>query len=792
MFTNNLKIAWRTFLRNRSSSFINIGGLAAGMSVALLIGLWIYDEMTFDKYHKTYDRVAQIMQHQTFEGETYTQQTIPMPLGAELKNRYGNYFSKIAMSSQNRRHIIAAGDNRFVKTGNYMQAEAPSILSLNILKGSGNSLTDPYSILLSNSVAKSIFGNEDPVNKIVRYDDTANLKVVGVYEDLPANTTLSNLEFIVPWELQSRSTLDNIQNWGNNGWMIYVQMADNADVNDVSAKIKNSKYDRAPEVDQKFKPVIFLQPMSRWHLYSEFKNGVNVGGRIKYVRLFSAIGICVLLLACINFMNLATAKSEKRAKEVGIRKAIGSLRKQLVYQFYSESFLLAFMSFALSLIALVALLPFFNEVSGKQLTLPLKNPIFWISGLGVTSIVGLIAGSYPAFYLSSFQPVKVLKGTYRAGRLAAAPRKALVVLQFTASITLIICTIVVFKQIQFSKNRPVGYNREGLITVESITPDIYSHFDAFRADLMKTGAVTNVAWSSTPVTESNNSQSNFDWAGRDKNGTQNFATVGVSKDYGQTIGWQFVKGRDYRTPTGGADGFTFVVNESAAKLLGFKETVGQTVHWFGYDFRIIGVIKDMVMQSPYSPVQPTIFYLVPWKVNILNIKMKAGINVNTAIQKIGQVYAQHNPGQPFEYKFVDEEYAKKFAMEERVGKLAGFFAILAIVISCLGIFGMATFVAEQRIKEIGLRKVLGASVFNLWRLLSKDFVLLVLISLIIASPLSFYFMQEWLQNFTYKSGISWWIFVAAGIGSLLITVLTVSFQAIRAATTSPVKSLRTE
>ncbi|MES1224310.1 MAG: FtsX-like permease family protein, partial [Bacteroidota bacterium] len=353
-------------------------------------------------------------------------------------------------------------------------------------------------------------------------------------------------------------------------------------------------------------------------------------------------------------------------------------------------------------------------------------------------------------------------------------------------------TIIVFRQVQFAKNRPVGYNKDGLITVEALTPDIKAHFSAFHDDLIRTGAVSNVAWSSTPVTETNNSQANFDWAGRDKNGTQNFATVGISKDYGQTIGWQFVAGRDYRTETGGADGFAFVLNESAVKMMNVKDPMNEIVHWYGYDFHIIGIIKDMVMDSPFNPVQPTIFYMAPWRLNVLNIKMKPGAGVHEALKKIEQVYSQYNPGQPFEYKFADDEYAKKFSMEERVGKLATFFSVLAIFISCLGIFGMASFIAEQRIKEIGIRKVLGASVFNLWKLLSKDFVLLVFISLLIASPLAFYLMHSWLQNYNYRSTISWWIFAAAGSGALIITILTVSFQSIRAALMNPVKSLRTE
>jgi len=792
MIKNYFKIAWRNLIKNKVYSAINIIGLAVGMAVAMLIGFWIWDELSFDKYHQNYDHLAQVMQHQTLNGEVKTQTTVPIPLGDELRTKYGSEFKKVVMSSKTESHILAAGDNKFVKTGNYMQPEAPALFALKILKGSGNGLNEPSSILLSQSTANVLFGNVDPINGVVKFDDELSLKVTGVYEDLPRNTTLNNLLFIVPWELQGQLK-QNRQEWGNNGWQIYVQMADNVDIIKTSEKIKDTKFNKAANGDQRFKPVIFLHPMSKWHLYSEFKNGINVGGRIQYVWLFGIIGFFVLLLACINFMNLSTARSEKRAKEVGIRKAIGSLRVQLIYQFFSESLLVTLFAFILSLLLVLLLLPFFNEVAVKKMTILWANPVFWIMCIGFSLITGLIAGSYPALYLSSFQPVKVLKGTFKAGRLAAIPRKILVVLQFAVSVVLIIGTLVVFRQIQFAKNRPVGYSRDGLITIETLTPNIYAHFSAFRNDLIKTGTVVEAAESSTPVTESNNEQSNFDWQGRDASGnTQNFATVGISKEYGKTIGWQFIDGRDYLSGPEGADAMAFVLNESAAKLMGFKNSIGETVHWTGHDFHVIGVIKNMLMQSPFDPVVPTIFYMVPWKVNVLNIKINPSANATDALRKIERVYKQYNPGQPFEYKFADDEYDRKFNIEERVAKLTTFFAILAIFISCLGIFGMASFMAEQRVKEIGVRKVLGASVFSVLKLLSKDFVMLVVISLIIAIPVSYSFMQNWLQNYQYRTDISWWIFAAVGIGTLLITLATVSYHAIKAALANPVKSLRSK
>jgi len=792
MLKNYLTLAWRNLLKNKMHSLLNISGLSAGMAVAILIGLWVWDEVSFDKYHKNYDSIAQVMLHQTLNNEVMTQGAIPIPVGEEMRTTYSNLFKKVVMSSPNEKHILSVGDNKFVKTGNYMQAEAPALFGLKVIEGNPGALKDPSAIMLSQSVAVALFGADNPIGKLVKFDDDKSLKVAAVYEDLPLNTTLRDITFIAPWDIMP-NLHQNLHNWGNHGWLCYVQMADNTDIASSSLQIRDAKLKKENNGDERFKPALFLQPISKWHLYAEFKNGINVGGRIQYVWLFSVIGVFVLLLACINFMNLSTARSEKRAKEVGIRKAIGSLRRQLIYQFFCESIMAAFIAFAFCLLVVLCMLPFFNSVSGKQMHILWGNVYFWLCSAGFSIIVGLIAGSYPALYLSSFQPVKVLKGTFKAGRYAALPRKALIVLQFSVSVVLIICTIIVFRQIQFAKNRAVGYSKDGLIAIENYTPAIHQHFDAFHDDLLKTGVVTEAAESSTPVTDINNSQSNFDWEGKNPNSnTQNFNTVGISKQFGKTIGWQFVEGRDYRSGPEGADALAFVVNEAAAKAMGFKNAVGKTVHWSGYTFTIIGVAKDMVMQSPYEPVVPTIFYMAPWRINIIDIKLNTAAGTSEAIAKVEQVFKRYNPSQPFEYKFADDEYARKFDTEERVGKLATFFAALAIFISCLGLFGMASFMAEQRVKEIGVRKVLGASVFNLWQLLSGDFLVLVIISIIIAVPAAYLFMHSWLQHYTYRSPVAWWIFAATGAGALVITLVTVSYQGVKAALANPVRSLRSE
>jgi ABC-type antimicrobial peptide transport system permease subunit len=467
------------------------------------------------------------------------------------------------------------------------------------------------------------------------------------------------------------------------------------------------------------------------------------------------------------------------------------MRTQLISQFFSESLLVAMLAFGCSIVLVVLILPFFNQVSGKQITMPLYNIYFWLAGISFSIVTGLIAGTYPALYLSSFNPVKVLKGTFKAGRFAAMPRKVLVVVQFTVSIILIISTITVFRQVQFAKNRPAGYNSQGLIYVVMQTYNYHNNLNNIRNELMQAGAITDMAESNTPVTENDHYDNSFDWVGRDPQAATKFNSVAITTEFGKTVGWQFVDGRDFSKQFA-TDSNAVVMNETAVKYIGFKKTLGEMIKCGGKPYRIIGVIKDMVMESPYSLAKQTVFKLDSTIGGILNIKLSSNMSTSAALAKIAAVCKKYSPDEGFDYHFADEDYAQKFADEVRIGKLASFFAILAIFISCLGLFGMALFVAEQRTKEIGVRKVMGASVTDLWGLLSKEFVLLVFISLLIASPLAYYFMHNWLQNYEYRTGLSWWIFAVAAVGALLITLCTVSFQAIKAAVANPVKSLRAE
>ncbi|MDO3628070.1 ABC transporter permease [Mucilaginibacter sp. BT774] len=799
MIKNYLKIAWRNLLKNKASSVINIGGLAVGMAVAMLIGLWIYSELSFDKNIPNHDHIAQVMQNQWINNETDTWNSQAYPLGPMLRAEYGADFKHVIMSSWTGGHIFSIGDKNLKVSGNFMEPGITDMLSLKMIKGSRNGLNDPNSILLSQSAVKAVFGDADPMNKIIKidHDDVLTVKVTGVYEDLPENSSFGDLTFISPWQLLVKDQHYDTRfgnPWGASWFQTLVQIADNADMNKVSYKIKDIKMkdlQRTHNSDARFKPVIFLHPMNNWHLYGDFKNGANTGGDIQYVWLFGVIGVFVLLLACINFMNLSTARSEKRAKEVGIRKSVGSVRSQLIAQFYCESLVIAFFSFLFAILFVQLSLPFFNEVAGKKTLMPWGSSLFWLAGIGFTLFTGLIAGSYPALYLSSFNPVKVLKGTFRAGRLASVPRKVLVVVQFTVSIVLIIGTIVVFNQVQYAKNRPIGFNVSGLMIVPLQTDYIAKKYDAIKNDLLTSGVAASVSQSQTRITDGNSSNGGFTWQGKDPALQENFKSLGISAEFGKTAKWQIKEGRDF-DPSLKSDSSGFVINEACVKYLGFKNPIGQTITWIGNgNYKIIGVVKDIVSESAYQPVQQT-FYWLRKDLNNVDIRLSPNTSAHEAIDKIGAIFKKYDPSTPFEYSFADDDYAKKFDTEERVGKLASSFAGLAIFISCLGLFGMASFMAEQRVKEIGVRKVLGASVFNLWRLLSKDFVGLVVISLFIASPLAYYFMHKWLEGYTYRTSMGWWIFGITAAGALLITVLTVSYQSLKAAMANPVRSLRSE
>jgi putative ABC transport system permease protein len=799
MYKSYLKIGWRSILKNKGYSFINIGGLAMGMTVAMLIGLWMADEIQFNTYHINYERIARVARNTIVNGETRTNTYLPLNVGEELRTKYRDNFSSVVSAYPVEEYFLTAGEKKISLRGEFIDSNGPSLFTLKMRQGTLSGLTDQHSIFLSRSTALILFGNDDPINKTLKINNLMDAIVTGVYDDLPHNSHFYDVSFFAPLDLlMSAEPWMKEPGFTNNFLNLYVLLEEGVSHDQTTVNIKDVILNNIG-ADSRYaamKPQLFLHPMSQWHLYSEWKNGVSTGNKAQIVWLFGFVGAFVLALACINFMNLSTARSEKRAKEVGLRKAIGSRQGQLISQFFSESFLVVAFAFVMTLVIVTLSLGWFNELAGKMITIPWTNINFWFISAGFIFITGLLAGSYPAFYLSSFKPVSVLKGTLHLGKLTSLPRKVLVVVQFTVSILLIIGTIVVYQQIQYAKDRPVGYSREGLIMIQMTSPDFYEKYETLAHQLKNSGAVVEVAESSSPVTDVWSSNSGFDWDGRDPSNEPVFATLAITPEYGKVVEWQFIDGRDFSRDLA-SDSAGFVINEAAANVLGFDDPVGKTIRWSSWRtkataFTVLGVVRDMVMTSPYKPQLPTIYFISGESLHFINIRTNPDRSISEALSTIGSVFKNVIPAAPFDYKFADEEYSLKFASEERIGSLSMVFAVLAILISCLGLFGLASFVAEQRTKEIGIRKVMGASVFSLWQMLSKDFVFLVTLSSVIAVPLGYYFMNTWLLTYEYRTDISMWVFLITCFGALSITVLTVSYQSIKAALANPVKSLRNE
>jgi len=794
MLKNYFLIAWRNLLKNKLYSLVNITGLATGMAVAMIIGLWIYDEVSANRHFKNYDELYQVMMHQTFDTLRGTQSALPYSLGDELKTKFPD-LKAVAMCDWGQPRSLVYGEKKISRFGHFIGEEAVSMFSLRILEGDKHPLHDPYSIVLTDETAHILFGNENPVGKVVKLDNTTNLKVTAVVEKQPKNSSLS-YDYLIPFHLQELIYTWVRQyhkdNWANNSWQAYVQLNPNVSAKVVNEKIKNVVLAHFSDENmlKHIKPEVFVHPMSKWRLYSDFENGVNTGGFIKYVRMFGILGFIVLLIACINFMNLSTARSEKRAREVGVRKAIGAGRRRLIGQFLGESLLIAGIAFLLALAIVLASLHYFNKLTDKDMSLQVSSPLFWVVMLGFTVATGLLAGSYPAFYLSSFNPVRVLKGNLRAGKSSSLPRKILVVLQFASSVVLMIGTVVVNRQIQFGKDQPIGFNNKGLISI-NWSDDIAKNFDVIRNELLRTGTVVSVTQSNSPPSQLYSNNNGWEWKGSTPvEKTAIFSTIATAYDYTTTMGIKMVAGRDFSRDFTDSNGV--ILNQAAVRRMRLKNPVGEMLKWNDKPMVVLGVIPDIQMESPYRPISPlTIIFNKGWA-GYVDIRINPNTPVSKAIAAIKPVFDRYNPAYPFEYKFADEEYAKKFNYEELVGNLAAIVAVLAIFISCLGLFGLASFTAEQRVKEIGVRKVLGASVFNLWRLQSKDFVFLVLISCAIASPIAWYGMNEWLKEYKIRTDIGMEIFIIVGLVSMAITLVTVSYQAVKAAITNPIRSLRTE
>jgi putative ABC transport system permease protein len=792
MFKNYLKMAWRNLIHNKVYSALNIAGLAAGMAVALLIGLWIYSQYAYDRFLPGYDQLYQVKLNFYHSGEIRTQSGSSLPLIEEFRKNYPEvkYASETDWGGQ---HSLVIGDKKLDPFGLSVGTDFLKMFSYPMLKGNINAVfSNPNSIVLTESVAKALFGDQDPINKTIRIDNRNNVTVTGVMKDIPANSTLQ-FSYLLPYSYIEQTypeTKKERTHWQNYSYLEYVELQPGTDADAFENKIKNiiAKHDH----DQATKIEVILQPAKNWRLLAQFKNGKAADGFIQYVRMFGIIGILVLVIACINFVNLSTARAEKRALEVGVRKSIGSSRRDLVIQFLSESFLITFVAFAVSILLVQLVLPAFNTITYGNISVPYTSITFWCVMIGYVLLTGLLAGSRPAFYLSSFKPVKVLKGTIQLGKRAAFPRKIMVVVQFTCSIALIISTLIIYQQIKYAKDRPKGYNPDNLVMVNS-SDDLNKNYNALKHDLLQSGQVVSVTKAASSMTYFPASFGIHDFPGKKPGESLEMATTAISTDYFKTIGTALKSGHDF-TNDAGPDTLNIVINEAAAKVFRLKDPLNQLIT-FDYrknPMRIIGVVENAIVGSPFYSAGPALYVYNPGWTGSIMYRLNPNVSRQQAIKKISAIFNKYNPSFPFDYRFADEAFAATYILEALVGTLASIFAGLAIFISCLGLFGLAAYVAEQRKKEIGIRKVLGASVSQVWVLLSSDFIALVVISSIIASPIAFYFLHGWLQKYDYRIAIGPGAFLIAAALTIIITIFTISYQAIKSALTNPVKSLRSE
>ena len=788
MFKNYLKIALRSLVKNSTYSIINVGGLAVGLASSILILLWVADEYSYDRFHENYGSIYKLYQSQQWAQGIGTGAAMPYPMKEAVMNK-SSQIKSVVITNWGEGNMLQVGEKRLNKLGLCASEDFFKMFSFNMKKGDpGTALNNPNSIVITQSTANAFFGDDDPINQLIKIDNEQELKVTGVVDDVRGRPTEFVFDYVLPFSYYENTqpwVKRSQDNWNNNSFPMYVQLQPGATEEEVNSSIHDlikENNEKAPTA------VLFLHPMNKWRLYSNFENGKISGGMIDYVQLFTAIAVLVLIIACINFMNLATARSESRAREVGIRKSVGSRRKELILQFLGESVLVTFIAFILAIALVELALPFYNQLVNKSIDVNYSNPWVWGVSIALVFVLGIFSGSYPAFYLSSFQPVKVLKGKIKLGKGASTPRQVLVTLQFGFSIFLITGTLIIYQQIMHVKNRDVGYDRENLIQIWT-NNELENNFQTVRESLIQTGAVKSVCKSNSPITSifSNNE---VKWAGMPDQRVA-FSTIATEYDYTETMGIKMLEGRDFSRDFK-SDSSAVIVNQAAVDFMAMKDPIGQKITYNNQELTIIGVIPDIVMASPYQPVEPMSLIFSPYWSSTITVRLNQTADVQGAIEKVQQVFKKHNPNYPFEYRFVNADFEKKFSSINLISRLAAIFAGLAIVITCLGLLGLAAFTAEQRTKEVGIRKVLGASVASIVVLISKDFSKLVLIAFLAAAPIGWWFLNNFLQRYPYRVEVQWWILLSAGVMAFVLAILIVSTQALRAAVNNPVNSLRNE
>ncbi len=790
MFRNYFKIALRSLMKNSVYSFINVGGLAIGIASSILILLWVADEYSFDRFHKNYENIYELYQSQQWAQGIGTGNAMPYPMKEAIMAK-SSLIKNIVMTNWGEGNMLQVGDTRLNKLGLSVSEDFFKIFSYQMLKGdSASALNDPNSIVITESTAKALFDDRDPIGQYIKIDNRQELKVTGVIEDVRPKRTRFKFDYLLPFayfESTQPWIKRNKDVWDNNSFTMYVLLQQGATETEVNATIHDLIKTHNPKAPT---AKLFLHPMSKWRLHSDFENGKISGGMIEYVRLFTIIAVFVLVIACINFMNLATARSESRAREVGIRKSIGSRRKELIFQFLGESLIITFIAFLLALVIVELMLPVYNGLVEKNIHIDYSNPWLWVSALAIIFVTGIFSGSYPAFYLSGFQPVKVLKGKLSVGKGASTPRQVLVTLQFVFSIFMIIGTIVIYQQIMHVKNRDMGYDRENLVQIWT-NNELESNFKSVREELVRTGVVKSVCKSNSPVTSVFNNIE-VKWPGLPAESRVSFATIATEYDYTETMGIKMLKGRDFSRDYK-SDSSAAIVNQAAVDLMGMKEPIGQKITFNGdTELHIVGVVPNIVMESPDKPVEAMIMVFAPTWSSTVTLRLNKTDDINGSMAKVEEVFKKLNPNYPFEYRFVDTDFEKKFSSINLISRLASLFASLTIAITCLGLFGLAAFTAEQRTKEIGIRKVMGASVSSLVTLISKDFSKLVIIAFLISAPIAWWGLNDFLQRYPYRVGISWWVLAAAGAGALLLALVIVGTQALKVAMSNPSNSLRSE
>ncbi|GGB02861.1 ABC transporter permease [Puia dinghuensis] len=789
MLHNFFKVTLRTLWRNKDFSAINILGLAIGMAAAMLIGLWVQQEISFDRFHAKKDRLYLVYSRELGNGNLDVWPRASTMLSAELKKNYPEV--EDAIRYRNVFFLVTEGEKHFNLEGAFTDSGFLSMFSFPLLQGDPKTaLNSGQGIVLTAKLAKSLFGNEDAMGKMVRIESKDVFKVTGVLKDLPTNTEF-NFQYLLPWAYVDRLKWD-IPNWGTTNAQAYVLLKSGASHDAFDAKIKDIVKTHVTDANGAGRET-FTQPISRMHLYSKAENGQLVTGQITTVRLFIIIGIFILLIACVNFMNLSTARSEKRSREVGIRKVVGARKSALITQFIGESILLTAFGFVLALAIVQLSLGSFNQVINSSLAIDYADPLFWLAALAFVLFTGIVAGSYPAFFLSSSKPSSVLKGAVSSINTLLTPRKVLVVFQFTFAIVLITGTLIVRQQLSYVHSRDAGYDRDRLVFAFSQGGN-YTHYDLIRHDLLASGAAIAVTRTFSPITRLWGTVTGFSWPGSTPTDTKTyFQQFAADAGFVRTTGTRLVQGRDIDIRTYPTDSTALLLNESAVKAMRLTDPIGKIVtDEGGGRYHIVGVIKDFIIESPYDPIQPMLIQGLQTDYPVIHYRLNPANSIADDLAKAEKIFKQYNPQYPFEYNFVDEAYNDKFRTEQQEGTLGTLFAALAIFISCLGLFGLAIHMAENRRKEIGIRKVLGASVAGIAVLLSGDFVKLVLVAVVIATPIAWYAMNNWLQGFNYRIALTGWIFLVSGTLAVVIALLTVGYQAVRAAIANPVRSLRSE